>query len=85
VQLFADITDLATPPDPLIWSNDVSLMNNLFGDLVDPQLNADAESPSWDHSEQFGGSLALHHIPEPSLDILGIPNELKFIMQYRQF
>ncbi|CEJ59487.1 hypothetical protein PMG11_08111 [Penicillium brasilianum] len=82
VQLFADIADLATPSNPLIWSNDISLMNNVSGDLLEPQLNADAESPSWDHSEQFGGSLALNHIPEPSLDILGIPDELKFIMQY---
>lgn len=85
LQLFADIADLATPSDPLIWSNDVSLMNNPSDDLVDPQLNADPESPSQDHSELFEGSLALHQILGPSLDILGIPDELKFIMQYRQF
>jgi hypothetical protein len=77
-----DIADLETPSDPLIWSNDVALIDNHADDIVEHQLNSVPESFS-DHSERLGGSLGLHHILGPSLDLLEIPDELKFIMQYR--
>lgn len=81
IQIFADIADLGTPSD-LLWSNDVPLINNLADDIVGPQLDPEPEYPSQD-PERFVGSLGLNHILGPSLDILGIPDELKFIMQYR--
>lgn len=83
IQLFADIADLGTPSN-LPWTNDFPLINNLADDIVEHQLDPEPESPSQE-LESFVGSLGLSHILGPSLDILGIPDELKFIMQYRKF
>ncbi|KAF3386733.1 hypothetical protein F1880_001482 [Penicillium rolfsii] len=82
IQLLADIADLGTPSD-LVWTNDVPLLNSLADDLVEPQLDSETESPPQD-LEQFGGFLRVSNILGPSLNLLGIPDELKFIMHYRQ-
>lgn len=85
MQLFMEITNAETPSNPLMWSNDISLTQGVSDDLVEPQLDPDPESQLQDYSQELQTSLDFSHILGPSPDILSIPGELKFIMQYRQW
>ncbi|KAK6826403.1 hypothetical protein RU639_005686 [Aspergillus parasiticus] len=80
IQLFADSADLGTPSD-LLWSNDIPLISNTCNDIVESQLDPEPKSSS-QNPEHFVGSLGLNCILGPSLNPLGIPAELRFIMQY---
>ncbi|KAJ5623182.1 hypothetical protein N7490_011787 [Penicillium lividum] len=82
--LFLELDNVNTAPDPLIWSNDVSFMADFSDGLAEPEPDANIEPPFQDHSKEPPSILAFRHILGPSLDILSIPDELKFIMQYRQ-
>ncbi|KAJ5689950.1 hypothetical protein N7462_004342 [Penicillium macrosclerotiorum] len=82
VQLFMEITNVETPPDSSSWPHNVSLMNLFSDDLVEPQPDPDIEPPLRSDSKELTGSLDFSYILSPSLDILNIPDELKFIMQY---
>jgi hypothetical protein len=84
MQVFLDTTDVEALPDPFIWSNDGLPVNNFANDLLELQPDRDAESLSQDHCQSGKGPFDFTHILEPSLDVLSIPDELKFIMQYRQ-
>ncbi|KAJ5951945.1 fungal-specific transcription factor domain-containing protein [Penicillium vulpinum] len=82
MQFFMEIPEIHTPPELLVWSNDASLLNNYDDDLLAPQPNLCTASPPQDHCQELGRAMDYRYVLGPGLDVLSIPDELKFIMQY---
>lgn len=84
MQFFSEIPNINSSPQAATWSNDFPILNEFGGSLENPQGTTDQESFLEPHMAQESGPLDLSHIMNPSLDLFNIPDELGFIMQYRQ-
>lgn len=67
--------------DPQLVVNDTSF---LFETLMDFQSSVEVETLKMPTSET-GTYMEMNNQLYPSIDVLNIPNELKFIMEYRQY
>ncbi|KAJ5496520.1 fungal-specific transcription factor domain-containing protein [Penicillium fimorum] len=85
LQLFMEIPPAETSPDLLMWpDDDAFLIHNSPADHdhhLDCQPDLGTTSLQ-DNSRVLEGSMNFGHVLGPGLDILRIPDELKFIMQY---
>lgn len=80
-----EIADGDTSPDPMNRFNGGSLAYDISNALIEHQPeDAGTESPLHANSKELDGYLDFSNILGPSIDILRIPDELKFIMQYRE-
>jgi hypothetical protein len=85
MQFSIEVADVETPPNTSTSSNDIYLFTTFPADLVERQAeDVDIDSSPETHSQDLGGSLDFRHMLGSSFHSLSIPDELKFIMQYRQ-
>lgn len=85
MQLFMEIPAADTPLELLLWSDDACLMDNPVDDFLAPQRDLETRSPLREYTQELGRITDPCLLLSPSLDVLSIPDELKFIMQYRKF
>lgn len=81
-RLFVEVAETHdTLPVDEIWPGDFSPIN--FLDEIPEAQDLGADSPLQDLCKDLGGSLGLYNMLNPSFGGLSLPDELKFIMQYR--
>ncbi|KAJ5713040.1 uncharacterized protein N7483_010221 [Penicillium malachiteum] len=84
LQLFVGIPENHASPGLLTWSDEFALVDIFPEDITEPQLSLAITPPPQDQYKDLGGSLSFYNTLGSSLDCISIPDELKFIMQYRE-
>ncbi|KAJ6037172.1 hypothetical protein N7540_001451 [Penicillium herquei] len=84
LQLFLGAPENHATPELLTWSDDLPLVDIFPEDIIEPQLSLGITPPPQDQYKDLAGSLSFHNTLGSSLGCISIPNELKFIMQYRE-